>query len=198
MFDKSRRVAALVAFLPAMALVQGCVLFAAGAGGGAAYTAAQERSMGNAVDDTTITTKINAQLVQAGLFRHVSVDAVEGRVLLTGVVNSPTEKEQAMQIARGVTGVKEVLNDLQVGGGGFTRSASDAWMTSKLRAQLIADREVSSINYNLNTVNGVIYIFGIAQNQQELERVLNHARSVSGAKDVVSHVEVKDTTRGTA
>ena len=197
MTEGNRR-AALIALLPAVALLQGCVLFAAGAGGGAAYTAAQERSMGDAVDDTTITTKINSQFVQAGMFRNVSVDVVEGRALLTGIVEGPEEKERATQIARSTTGVREVINEVQIGGGGMMRSTSDAWMTSKLRAQLIADRDVSSINYELNTVNGVIYLFGIAQNQQELVRVLNHARSVSGAKHVVSHVTVKDTTRGTA
>jgi len=184
------RLAALCVLLATASLLQGCVLFAAGAGGSAAYTASQERSLGAAIDDTTITTKINAGLVAAGasLFTSVDVNCVEGRVMLTGVVNTPADREQAGQIARNVRGVREVINELQITGGGFSRSAGDALISSKLRTQLIGDGEVASRNYEISTVNAVIYLFGIAQNQQELDRVLNHARSISGVKDVVNHV----------
>lgn len=194
MGGKTGRVAALMAALTGLGLVQGCVLFAAGAGGSTAYTASQERSMGNALDDTTITTKINADLLasSASLYTSVDVNCVEGRVLLTGAVATPADREQAAAVARSVRGVREVINEIQVGGGGFTRSAGDALISSKLRAGLIADRDVSSINYDISTVNGIVYIFGIAQNQQELDRVLNHARSISGVKDVVNHAVLKD------
>jgi osmotically-inducible protein OsmY len=183
------RFAAFGATLMTLPLLQGCVLFAAGAGGSAAYTASQERTIGNAIDDTTITTKINAGLVatSATLFTAVDVNCVNGRVMLTGVVSTPEQREQAGQVARDVRGVREVINEIQIGGGGFIRSADDALVSSKLRTKLIGDKEVASRNYDISTVNGVIYVFGIARNQAELDRVLNYARSISGVQRVVNH-----------
>lgn len=184
------RLAALGAVMAMALALQGCVLFAAGAGGSAAYVGSQERSFGNAIDDTTITTKINADLIgaSASLFTSVDVNCVQGRVLLTGVVATPAQREQAGQIARGVRGVREVINELQIGGGGFMRSADDALVSSKLRTQLIGDKQIASRNYDISTVNGVIYVFGIARNQAELDRVLNYARNISGVQSVVNHV----------
>ncbi len=186
------RFAAFGTALMTLPLLQGCVLFAAGAagaGGSAAYTASQERTVGNAIDDTTTTTKINADLIAASatLFTSVDVNCVNGRVMLTGVVSTPEQREQAGQVARNVRGVREVINEIQIGGGGILRSADDALITSKLRAKLIGDKEVASRNYDISTVNGVIYVFGIARNQPELDRVLNYARSISSVQRVVNH-----------
>jgi osmotically-inducible protein OsmY len=107
--------------------------------------------------------------------------------MLTGVVSTGEQREQAGQVARDVRGVREVINELQIGGGGFIRSADDALISSQLRTKLIGDKEVASRNYDISTVNGVIYVFGIARNQPELDRVLNYARSISGVQRVVNH-----------
>ena len=48
------------------------------------------------------------------------------------------------------------------------------------------------VNYSIETINGVIYVMGIAQSQDELDRVVNHARNISGVQRVVSYVRLKD------
>ncbi len=54
---------------------------------------------------------------------------------------------------------------------------------------------VGSVNYNVETVNGVVYLFGIASSQQELEQVTTLARTIDGVRRVVSHVMLKDDSR---
>ena len=66
----------------------------------------------------------------------------------------------------------------------------DAWITAQLSATLLFDKEVSSINYSLETVDGIIYLMGIARSREELERVVAHAKEVSYVRRVVSYVRV--------
>ena len=180
--------------LVAIAL-SGCAAALLGGGATVGVTAAQERSVGNALDDTTTHTEINSRLLQKSqtLFSHVGVTVVEGRVLLTGFVPSEDDRAEAVKIAWSVNGVKDVLNELQVGeGGGIGSYSKDSWITAQLRGKLIGDADVLDINYNITTVNKVIYLMGIAQDQAELDRVINHARNIAGVTKVVSHVLLKN------
>jgi osmotically-inducible protein OsmY len=85
-----------------------------------------------------------------------------------------------------------VLNEIQVTDrGGLLDFALDTWVSTQLRTKLLLDRDIRALNYNVETVNGVIYLIGIAQNELELERVTNHARTIENVVKVVSHVRIK-------
>jgi len=71
---------------------------------------------------------------------------------------------------------------------------NDTSITTKLRARLTGDSNVSGINYSIETVDGVVYLMGTARDRAELDRVLAHARDISGVRNVVSYVEVKTRT----
>lgn len=186
--------------LPAFGLIltflgnSGCVplVIAGGAATGAAVV--QERSVGTNIDDKTTRINIEALLLKEDkpLADMVGVEVLEGRVLLTGSVRSPDDRIRATMITWRSPGVKEVINELQVTDkaslGNLTK---DTWITTKLRAKILADTSISDINYSIETVNGVIYLIGIAQNQQELDKVNNYARNISGVVRVVSYVRVK-------
>jgi osmotically-inducible protein OsmY len=166
--------------------------------GGAAtagVAVAQERSAGNAVDDGVITFVINERLLNfhVDLFQAVGVEVYEGRVLLTGSVPEPDDRIEAVRIAWLADGVTEVLNEIQVTDrGGLVDYARDTWVTTQLRSKLLLDKDVRAINFNVETVNGVVYLIGIAQDQAELERVTNHARTITNVVKVVSHARLKD------
>jgi hyperosmotically inducible protein len=74
------------------------------------------RTTGENVDDATITTTVKAQLAQdkLGTLTRVDVDTTSGVVSLNGVVKTPQEKSRAEEVARGVGGVKKVINNLQI------------------------------------------------------------------------------------
>ncbi|MBX3505987.1 MAG: BON domain-containing protein [Parvibaculum sp.] len=185
--------------LPLLALAAalslgGCVPLVIGAGGAAAVGASQERGLEQAVDDNQIAFEINRKLLaeDSTLYRGVSTQVQKGRVLLTGSVPKAEDRITVTRIVWTIGGVKEVINELRVGEkGGFSQSVSDTTISTKLRTRLTADRNVSGINYSIETVNGTVYLMGTALNQAELDRVIAHARDISGVRNVVSYVEVK-------
>ena len=181
--------------------VSGCTVPGTLAGGGAsvAVAVAQERTVGTALDDSVITIQINEALFKFNfdLLQAVGVEVVEGRVLLTGSVEKPEQRVDAVRLAWQVDGVKEVLNEIQVTDrGGLIDIAVDTWISTQLRSKLLLDTDVLAINYNIETVNGVVYMIGIAQDQNELARVTNHARTIENVRKVVSHVRLKDAPAG--
>lgn len=165
-----------------------------GAGATVGVAAAQERTVGQAVDDTTININISSRMLQKdeALFRRVDVTVHQGRVLLTGSVPEPDERVEAVRLAWQVNGVKEILNEIQVNDtSGVLDYAKDTWITTQLRTKILGDREISDINYTIETVNGTVYLLGVAQDETELQRVAGHARNIRGVAKVVSHVQVK-------
>ena len=169
-----------------------------GAGATAGVAVAQERSVGAAVDDTAISVQINEALLKdsESLFRNVDVDVVEGRVLLTGSVPTADDRVKSARITWKVNGVKEVMNELQVTNrGSIVDYLKDGKITAHLRLLLLQDREISDINFTVETVNGTVYLLGIAQNQAELDKLTNHARNINGVVKVISHVRLKNDPR---
>jgi osmotically-inducible protein OsmY len=73
-------------------------------------------TLGQNIDDTTITTSVKSKLAvdKASSLTRVGVDTTRGTVQLTGVVDSQATKNKAAEIAKSVDGVKSVVNNLQV------------------------------------------------------------------------------------
>ncbi len=188
------RLAALSA-LTAIALASaGCAPLVIGTAATTAGTAAaQQRGIGGAASDTAIQAEINHLWFQHDVEMHRRLDMTvnEGRVLLTGRATTPEMRLDAVRLAWQANGVKEVINEVEVSeGGGISDAASDAWISTQLRSRLLFDREVSSINYTIDTVNGVVYLIGVARGQAELDRVVGHARAIPNVKRVVSYVRL--------
>ena len=170
------------------------------AGGGAVtgIAAAQERGIKHAANDAAIKLGVSDRLLQKStdLFGKVSVTVLESRVLLTGAVRSDASRDEAGRLAWLAEGVREVMNEIQVTpDGDFADIGRDSWITTRLRWEIGTDRDVSDINYSIDTVNGIVYLIGIAQNDDEIARVTNHARTISGVRRVVSHVILKTDPR---
>lgn len=173
----------------------GCVSAAVGAAATGATVAAQERSVGDAVDDLTIRTTLNKLFLEESfdLFNKVSFSVVEGRVLLKGAVEKPEHRIRATRLAWRAAGVREVINEIQVTDqGGIVDYAKDTWISAQLKTKMMFAKDVLSINYSVETVNGTIYLMGIAQDQNELDQVIALARDVPDVVEVVSHVVMKD------
>ena len=166
-----------------------------GAGAAAGTAAMEERGLSAAIDDKIIQTQINAKWLDADskLFVDISSSVHEGRVLLAGKVPKPEHRVEAVRIAWSVEGVREVINQIEISNrGGFIDFARDAWITTKLTVKLTVDSQVKAINYSIDTVDGHVFIMGIAQNQDELNRVQSHAQDVSYVRRVTSHAVLKN------
>ncbi len=188
----------LIPFLLGTLALGGCgpVLVGAAITGGAA--AVQERSVGDAVDDLTIRTELNRIFFEENvdLLSDVSFNVIEGRVLLKGAVEKHEHRIRALELTWQAAGVNEVINEIQVTDqGDIVDYARDTWISTQLKAQILFDTEIISINYNIETINGVIYVVGIAQDQAEVDKVVDHARRIENVRKVVSHVIMKDDPR---
>ena len=194
----SRRVglfAALCLLVAGSLSLSGCTELIVGTAAKTGIAIAEERSLGDAVDDLTIRAELNHLFFQEDidLYQDVSFGVVEGRVLLKGSVPTSETRIQALRLAWQAAGVREVINELQVTDeGGILDYARDTWISAQLKGRMLVDGEVLSINYSIETVNGTVYLIGIAQDEAELDRVIEHARGIEDVKRVVSHVVLKE------
>jgi len=176
-------------------LLSGCVWIAATGVTAGVLAARQERSIGNAIDDTRIKAELDAKLVDqsAGLFLRVSTTTIEGRVLLAGRVQTPEDRLTATRIAWSVEGVRKVDNDLEVTDrSGWLDAPSDFIIRTELATALLTDGSIKDVNYTTDVVHGVVYLMGVGQDQAEVDRVVAHARNLSGVKRVENYVVLKD------
>ena len=193
-----RHVTLITLSLSALAL-SGCtgLGLAAGAAAVTGIAVAQEGGIRRAVSDTSIKARINDAWLKydLGAFVKLSTTVNQGRVLITGVVQNPEHRVEAVRLAWQVPGVEQVINEIRVADStGITGFAKDAWITTRLRTSIALDREVQSINYSIDTVQGIVYLMGVAQNQVELNRVIEKGRTIAGVKQVVSYVKLPGQT----
>ncbi len=186
----------VILVLLALPLLSGCFPLVLGAATEGAVVVAQERSVGDAVDDASIFSKIKYKFSQQeskDMLANVEVKVVEGRVLLTGNVDQPDSQIEAVNLAWQVEGVKEVINEIQINDqSGFSNYARDVWVSTQVRSRLLFGKGIKSVNYSVITVNQVVYLMGVAQNQEELDKATYVASTTSYVKKVVSYVRLKD------
>lgn len=176
-------------------MLSGCVWVAATGLTAGVSAARQERSIGNAIDDTVIKATLDTKLArQSGdLFLRVSTTVIEGRVLLAGRVKSPEDRLTATRIAWSIEGVKKVDDELDVTDrSGWLDAPTDFIIRTELAAALLTDGSIKDVNYTTDVVHGVVYLMGVGQDQDEVNRVVAHARNLSGVKRVENYVVLKD------
>jgi osmotically-inducible protein OsmY len=162
--------------------------------------ASEDRTAGDALDDTTIWTSIKKGFFEKGfheLFTKIRVQVLEGRVLMTGEVDSSENIRQALDVAWSRQGVKEVLNELKIAKRptnklDIEQYTIDTWITGRIKSKMLLDGDIKSVNYSILTDNNVVYIFGIARSEEEMEKVCSISAKIRGVDKVVSHVRVKD------
>ncbi|MBH87703.1 MAG: phospholipid-binding domain-containing protein [Pelagibacterales bacterium] len=160
----------------------------------------QERSVKDAAIDLKLELQIQEALFRSNtekLFVNVDIQIIEQRVLLVGNVHSKDLRDQAAQITWEISPkIKDVLNEITVGkDSSLVSEAKDARISLSLSGLLIADTEISDINFSHSVSKQVIYLIGIAANDEELDKVIHHARTVKGVTKVVSHIILKNDKR---
>lgn len=164
----------------------------------AGSAATEERGLKGAVDDSKIRATINHLWFQRDhvMFGNMHLAVYEGRVLLTGLAPTPEARQTAVHLASTAAGVREVIDEIQVQdhtvGVDYTR---DVMITNELRSKLLFDRDVKNVNFSVDSVNGIVYLFGVARDRGEMDRVIGHARNVEYVRRVVNHILLADDPR---
>ena len=175
--------------------LSGCVALATGGFVAGVSAARQERTIGNAIDDTRIKATLDSKLAghSFGPSFGISTTVVEGRILLAGRADTPEERLDVTQIAWSVEGVRKVDNAMEVNtSSGWLDRPGDLYKRTKLAAILLGDREIKDVNYTTDVVHGVVYLMGVGQSQEEIDRVVAHAKNIDGVKKVENYVVLKD------
>lgn len=170
-------------------LLQGCVAAVIGSATMATQAVSDPRSVGTLVDDGTLEARIaNALGKDAQLKKEarVVVTAYQGQVLLTGQAPNQALSNRAKQIAMGIEGTKAVYNEIRLGQPVNLGTASaDAWITTKVRSQLLASDQVKSTNVKVTTENGEVFLLGLVT-AKEGQAAAQTASKVSGVKQVTT------------
>lgn len=173
--------------------ITGCVGPAIVGGiGTVGLSAVEDRGIEGVASDQVLRVKINYALHDnLNNFSDYELTIYKGRVLVTGIANDTTMKAKALSLVKGVQGVQEVIDGINIKDqDGLSEYARDGWMTTKLKATLYADEDIYAPNYVIRTFDKVIYIFGTAQTAVERDTVIEYASDITGVRRVVNFIQL--------
>ena len=173
-------------------ILSGCVgASSTGVFGTGVSVALDPRSLGTQIDDSIMDKNLETRLLllNKNYFLSVKTKVLDGRIFITGKINNPEEKLKITKLAWETEGVRSVKNDLKIKEKfNFKQSAKDLLITSQLRTALIFNKKIKSANYNIDTYKKKIYIYGIANSEDEKKEVINEAKQIIDVGDVIASI----------
>tara|TARA_Y100000996_G_scaffold400023_2_gene369617 strand:- start:440 stop:1006 length:567 start_codon:yes stop_codon:yes gene_type:complete len=153
-----------------------------------------EKSFGESWDDTTIKLGIKEKYFSydATLFTKIDVEVELGRVLLTGVVPFGDMRLEAVRIAWQQEGVVEVLNEISIDTGyGLDDIAKDKFISTQLFTKILTDKNIKKFKYDFEVQQQIVYLFGVSNDQKEIDLVIDHAKSIKGVLDIINYIQAR-------
>ena len=154
-----------------------------------------DRTLGTVVDDTTIKINISSNLLSSStnLFVNVNTSVIEGRVLLTGIVDTQEIRIEAVRKVWEVDGVREVINEIEIGDKTTIKEyANDLWITTQVKGMAAKTIGLRSLSYNFETIKGKVYIAGITRRPEQLDQIIEVTKTIKGVKEIVNYVIIKE------
>ncbi len=185
----------LATALVLLAALPGCATTVVSLGADAAYTASEQRTTGEVIDDNKIKIELNKLLADDsfGLWTDVGTVVYRGRVLLLGGVETADAKARAGAIGATPKGVTEVINDIQVtDAGGVGAFLNDVAIEKSIQVKYLFAGDIDSANFRVRSVNGTVTLIGLAETRAELDRALEIARATGDVVKVVNYVRVNE------
>jgi len=172
--------------------VSGCVGFSSkGIFGTGVSVAFDPRSVGTQIDDSIMQKSLSAKilLTNKNYVLSVKTKVLDGRIFMTGKVDTPEEKLKLTKLAWETDGVRSVRNDIMIKEEfNFKRSAKDILITSQLRTALILNKNIKATNYQIDTYKKKIYIYGIAMTSEEKNLVISESEEILDVEKVIASI----------
>ena len=149
------------------------------------------RTLGTQIDDSIMDKSLDAKLLSKNksYFLNVKTKIIDGRIFITGKVDSVEEKLNITKMAWETKGARSVKNDLKIKDEfNFRQSAKDILITSQLKSALIFNKKTKAVNYNIDTYKKKIYIYGISETSDERDEVLKEAKEILDVQDVIASI----------
>ena len=172
--------------------ISGCVGYSStGVLGTGVSVAMDPRTIGTQIDDSLMQKNLRAKLIliDSTYLLKVKTKVLDGRIFITGKVDTVEEKLKITKLGWEIKGARSVKNDLKIKENfNFKQAAKDVLITSQLRTAMIANKKIKSANYDIDTYKKIIYVYGISQNEEERAEVINEAKKVLDVEDVVTSI----------
>ena len=149
------------------------------------------RTVGTQIDDSIMQKSISAKILARDkkYLLAVKTKVLDGRIFITGKVDSPEEKLMITKLAWETKGARSVRNDIKIKEEfNFKQSAKDLLITSQLRSAIIFNKKIKSANYNIDTYKQKIYVYGISETSEEKEEVIKEAKEILDVEDVIASI----------
>jgi osmotically-inducible protein OsmY len=156
------------------------------------------RTVGTQVDDSIMQKNLASRilLIDKKYLLSVKTKVLDGRIFLTGKVDSPEEKLKLTKLAWETSGVRSVRNDIKIKEEfNFQQSAKDILITSQLRSAMIFNKNIKATNYQIDTYKKKVYVYGIALTSDERDLVISEAEEILDVQDVVASIILVDDLR---
>ena len=164
-------------------------------GSTAMVVAEGDRSFGTVVDDATIKVNIAAKFLGAGnnIFVNINTSVLEGRVLLTGLVETQEIRIEAVRLVWEIEGVREVVNEIEIGNRETLKDyANDLWINTQARGVAAKTIGLRAVAFNFETINGRIFVAGLTSRADQLDALISALKTIKGVKEIVNYVIVKE------
>lgn len=165
-------------------------------GGSATMVVAEgDRSLGTVVDDATIKLNLSAKFLKSEnrLFLDVNSNVTEGRVLLTGLVDTQEIRIEAVRKVWEINGVREVINEIEVGNKTTLKEyMNDLWINTQVKSLAARTIGLRSFSYNFETIKGKVYIAGITSRPEQLQAIVESTKTIKGVNEIVNYVVIKE------
>jgi osmotically-inducible protein OsmY len=173
-------------------ILTGCVgVGSKGLFGTGVSVALDPRTVGTQIDDSIMQKTISAKILAKDKKYLISVKTkvLDGRIFITGKVDSPEEKLLITKLAWETKGARSVRNDIKIKEEfNFKQSAKDILITSQLRTAIIVNKNIKATNYQIDTYKKKIYIYGIALTSEEKDLVISEAKEILDVEDVIASI----------
>ena len=149
------------------------------------------RTVGMQIDDSIMQKSLIGRLALNDKKYIIDVNAkiLDGNIYLSGKVGEPEEKLKIIKMAWETKGVRSVQSTITIKGkSNFKSTAKDILISSQLKTALIFNKLTKASNYTIDTINGKIYIFGIAMTKKEKEKVISEANQIHGVEDIIPSI----------
>ena len=173
-------------------VLTGCVgVGSKGLFGTGVSVALDPRTVGTQIDDSIMQKTISAKILAKDKKYLISVKTkvLDGRIFITGKVDTPEEKLLITKLAWETKGARSVRNDIKIKEEfNFKQSAKDVLITSQLRTAIIVNKNIKATNYQIDTYKKKIYIYGIALTSEEKDLVISEAKEILDVEDVIASI----------
>ena len=177
-------------------MLQGCI-FVVGAAAGAAGVAVvyDHRKLEKILLDERIAKDAMSKLRVINAIpekAHIEVTCFNQIILLTGEATNADIRQEAEELVRTVPDIKRIYNQIAVKAPSSTLThASDSWITTKIKTQMLATKGLQSGTIKVVTENGIVYLMGTV-NKEQAEIAVDIARQVQGVQRVMKILQYTD------